>query len=1103
MKNSWLVFSFAWLLIAVGCGRRDTASNTLFTRIDAKQSGISFVNQLDQDENLNTYTFKNFYNGAGVALGDINSDGLTDIYFCGNTRANALYLNKGDFKFEDITQKAGVSCNGVWSTGVSMVDINADGLLDIYVCKSGLPAGDNRHNELFINNGDLTFTEKSSEYGLDVTGLSIHAAFFDYDRDGDLDCYLLNNALISEANVSPLKGLRDIYDEHGANMLFRNDDSHFTNVTREAGLYSSAIGFGLGVAISDINNDGWPDMYISNDFFERDYLYINLQNGTFSEQLEKQIAETSMGAMGADIADLNNDGFVEIYSTEMTAEGNQRQKSKTVYQSWDSYQQNLSNGYYHQFARNTLQRNNRNGTFSEIGRYAGVSETDWSWGALIFDMDMDGRKDIFVANGIYRDLLDRDFLDFTSNPGNVRGILNQTDEGIRGLIDKIPSEAIANYGFINKGDFTFSNRSDSLGLAEPGFSNGAAYGDLDNDGDPDLVVNNINMPPFLYRNESNTMGSGHFLSLALKGEKGNTQAVGSKVTVYAGKDQYSLESFPNRGFMASQDPKLSFGLGDHTSIDSIVVEWPDGSASLLRNIPSDTMIVLEKANFLPYSKPNALLLEPMLSAISDKNLPVVMHQENDFIDFERYQLLFHMISNEGPALAVGDVNGDGLDDFYLCGARESAGQLMVQTAGGFKSTNEKLLNEEKLSEETDCLFFDADGDKDLDLYIACGSIEFPSSSSALIDKLYVNDGRGNFSKSNQILPSFTFEATSCVRASDVDKDGDSDLFVGIRCKPFSYGIPADSYILLNDGKGKFTDATAGMAPQMKSLGHVTDAQWADIDSDGDDDLMVVGEWMPITVFKNENGKLVQMSEAIGLDKTNGWWNVLKAADLDKDGDIDFVAGNHGLNSRFKAAENSPVGMYVNDFDMNGEIEQVITRYYVNVAYPIPMRHDMLSQIPSLASRIPSYTAYGHMTLDSLFDEKILQKSIVYHAYAMESSVILNLGDGTFKMMALPAEAQWSPVYALLVHDFNRDGMPDLLLGGNNSRSKPEAGIYMAGYGLLLTGQGQGRFNAADPLQSGMSIHGEVRDFSAIRVNNETIIIAAKNNAALEYLKINR
>jgi enediyne biosynthesis protein E4 len=1103
VKAFWRFPLFVLLALAQGCMQNDSSPGSLFTSINAKHSGITFINQLDQNENLNTYTFKNFYNGAGVALGDINNDGLLDIYFCGNTRPNALYLNKGDFNFEDITQKAGVACAGVWSTGVSMVDINADGLLDIYVCKSGLPGGTNRHNELFINNGDLTFSEKSKEYGLDVLGLSIHAAFFDYDRDGDLDCYLLNNSMVSEANIFPEKGSREIFDEQGANMLLRNDDGHFTNVTREAGLFSSAIGFGLGVAVFDINNDGWPDMYISNDFFERDYLYINNGDGTFSEELEEQITETSMGAMGADIADLNNDGFMEIYATEMTAEGNRRQKSKTVYQSWDSYQQNLENGYYHQFARNTLQLNNANGTFSEIGRYAGVSETDWSWGALIFDMDMDGYKDIFVANGIYKDLLDRDFLEFTSNPGNVRGILRQTDEGIRGLVDKIPSEAVSNYAFINNHNLTFTNRSDSLGLAEPGFSNGAAYGDLDNDGDLDLVINNINMPPYLYKNESKSMSQNHFVTIVLKGDNANTAAIGSKVTLFAGSEQIVQENYPNRGFMASVDPRLNFGLGNHTAIDSMIIDWPDGFSSISRNISVDTVLTISRKEMQPYLLTSESKQTPFFTVASNKDLPDAAHKENDFNDFDRYRLLFQMMSNEGPAVAIADVNGDGLDDFYLCGAKDSPGIMMIQRGGKFLNTNEKLFENEKLSEETDCVFFDADGDGDQDLYVASGSIEFPSSSTALVDKLYINDGRGNFKKSEQILPSFTFESTSCVRPADVDQDGDLDLFVGVRCKPFEYGVPADSYLLINDGRGMFTDATTTVASGLRKLGNVTDAQWADVDNDGDLDLMIAGEWMPLTLFINENGKLSIAEGSTGLENSNGWWNVLKAADLDNDGDMDFVAGNHGLNSGFKASLHHPVSMYVNDFDMNGSIEQIITRFYDNVEYPIVMRHDLLAQIPSLASRIPSFAAYGEMTIDSLFDQRILEKSITHHVFRLESSVILNLGNGTFNIIPLPAEAQLTPVMALLVKDWNGDNLPDILLGGNNTRSKPEAGIYCAGYGLFLQGIGGGKFESASSLESGINLKGEIRDFGVMEFNGKSIVIVAKNNAAVEYLKVNQ
>jgi len=560
ISDSPLFFLIAALFLT-SCNSAKKSDTLLFSQIDNSESGITFTNQLDQTENLNTYTFRNFYNGAGVGIGDINNDGLMDVYFCGNTENNSLYLNLGDFKFKDITKAAGVACPNTWSTGVSMIDVNGDGLLDIYVCKSGQLGSENRHNELFINNGDLSFRESAAEFGLDITGLSVHATFFDYDRDGDLDCYLLNNSFKSIETFMPEKDLRKNPDPEGANMLLRNDNSFFTNVSKESGIYCSNIGFGLGATVSDINKDGWPDLYISNDFFERDYLYINEKDGTFSERLEHSITESSMGAMGADIADINNDGFPEIYVTEMTPEGNARRKTKTVYQSWDSYQQNFSNGYYHQFARNTLQLNNQNGTFSEIGRYAGIDKTDWSWGGLIFDMDQDGYKDIFVANGIFKDLLDRDYLEFYANPRNVMKTFDETDIGIIGLINKMPSEAVSNYAFINQKNLKFKNSARSLGLNTESFSNGAAYADLDNDGDLDLIINNINMPPFVFRNNAEAYPDTNYLTIILTGEAPNNKAIGSKVSLYENSQVFYQELVSQRGFMSSVDTRLNFGLG--------------------------------------------------------------------------------------------------------------------------------------------------------------------------------------------------------------------------------------------------------------------------------------------------------------------------------------------------------------------------------------------------------------------------------------------------------------------------------------------------------------------------------------------------------------
>jgi hypothetical protein len=1084
------------------CNIESAEDDTLFQKIDVKKAGVDFINQLDQTEELNTYTFRNFYNGAGVAVGDINNDGLLDIYFCGNTRGNRLYLNKGDFRFEDVTANAGVACEDVWSTGASMIDINGDSYLDIYVCKSGQRTEGNRHNELFINNGNLTFTEKSESYGLNITGLSIQATFLDFDRDGDLDCYLLNNSFTSVESFDPEKNMRDQYDPDGANMLLRNDEMYFTNITREAGMYSSKIGFGLGATVTDINKDNWPDLYISNDFFEKDYLYINNQDGTFHEELEEQITETSMGAMGADIADINNDGFSEIYVTEMTAENNARLKTKTVFQSWESYQKNLSNGYYHQFARNTLQLNNQNNTFSEIGRYAGVDNTDWSWGALIFDIDNDGFKDIFVANGIYKDLLDRDYLEFYANPRNVRNVFQGSDQGILSLIDKMPSVKVPNYAFINNKDLSFKNASEKLGLSEPGFSNGTAYGDLDNDGDLDLVINNINMEPFIYRNELEKHLQNNFLTITLRGDHKNTQAIGSKVTIYSNLGILYQELVPVRGFMSSVDPRLNFGLGQTKIIDSLVVSWTDGSTSVLRSIPVNQFMTIDKSES-EVPKNHECIMSPrsLFSEEKEITMPVHSHLENDFVDFERYKMLFHMRSNEGPKICVGDIDSNGMEDFYICGAKDSPGTLFMQTSEGFAKSNIKLLEQERISEETDCIFFDADNDGDLDLYVTCGSLEYPSSSTALVDKLYFNDGKGLLTKSNQILPSFTFESTSCVRPYDVDRDGDLDLFIGVRLKPFMYGIPPSSYILGNDGNGNFQDITDSRAPGLKNIGHVTDASWNDIDQDGDDDLVIVGEWMPITIFYNEDGILQHQANSTGLEYSNGWWHVVSPSDVDNDGDVDFIVGNQGKNVRFEPTSDHPVSMYVNDFDLNGSIEQIITAYNDGVSYPVVMKSDIVEQMPSLASRITRFEDYRDLTLDSIFDENTISKSVIYHAYNFETSVILNLGDGKFSMLPLPKEAQFSPTYGLLVHDWNNDGNPDILLGGNQSRSKPEIGIYKASYGLFLEGIGNGEFKFISPNLSGICLEGEIRDFDFLRVADEEIIIVARNNDVLKYLKL--
>lgn len=1098
----WTIIPISFLIFSCDSGSSRKNSLPLFSLLEKKHTGISFINQLENTEELNTYTFRNFYNGAGVGLGDFNRDGLLDIYFCGNQAGNKLYINKGNFVFEDVTEKAGVGCKGSWSTGVTIADVNGDGWPDIYVCKSGDPNAPNRHNELFINNGGLTFTEKAEEYGLAVTGLSNHAAFFDYDRDGDLDCYLLSNSFQSVTDFNMKPGERNIYDSLGANRLFRNDNGHFTDVTKEAGIYGSRIGFGLGVTIGDINRDGWPDIYVSNDFFERDYLYINNKNGTFTESLEDQMRETSQGAMGADMADINNDGWPDLFVTEMTPEGNSRLKTKALFDSWETYQKKVNAGYYHQFARNVLQINNHNGTFSETGRFSGVSSTDWSWGALIMDLNNDGWKDIFVANGIYKDLLDRDYLQIYSDPSIMRSMIRTEEKAVLKLIDMIPSVRVPNYAFHNNGDLTFTNYADKWGLATPSFSNGAVWGDLDNDGDLDLVVNNVNMPPFIYRNEAEKRPGSSFLTLTLKGAGKNKDAIGANATLYHNGSIDYEELMPTRGFQSTSDNRLHFGIGNASKIDSIIINWPDGKCTKIFNPSINHFLTVEEKEIeLSCGYPSYASAKPVFEKIDQIPGLDFVHHETRFIDFERDKLLFQALSNEGPHIAIADVNGDGLDDIFICGARDHPGGLFQQDRSGhFIRTNEKLFEKDRISEDSDCAFFDANGDGFPDLYVTSGGNEFPASSSALADRLYINDGKGNFRKSDQILPAGRFESTSCVKPCDFDKDGDIDLFVGTRLLPFAYGLPVNGYLLENDGHGNFRDVTDKRAPGLKGIGMITDMVWADVDNDGDQDMVIVGDWMPIKIFINNNGIFSDESQRYGLSGTEGWWHRIIAKDLNGDGKVDFVLGNHGLNSFFKASPSRPVTMYVNDFDLNGNIEQIICTWNGDKSYPVAMKDDLVNQIPSLSAKYKKFADYSEQTINDLFPQDVLKRSVILKANYLENCVLINTGKGSFNIIALPAEAQFSPVYAIIAEDFDSDGICDIIIGGNQYRAKPQTGIYDASYGLFLKGTPNGNWQPVQAVNSGISVKGEVRDLKILKINGESILTFARNNDNLQFYK---
>lgn len=1095
----WCGF-FIYCLLAA-CGQKpETRRAPLFTSLPKDSTSIDFVNSLSFNQEFNIYTYRNFYNGGGVGIADINNDGLVDIYFTANQLPNKLFLNKGNFRFEDITAKAGVAGTKAWSTGVSMADVNGDGFIDIYVCNSGDVKGDNKQNELFINNGDLTFTEKASEYGIADEGFSTHAVFFDYDNDGDLDLYILNNSYRAIGSFNMMKNERDVRNKLGGDKLMRNDGNRFVDVSEKAGIYGSEIGFGLGVTVGDVNKDGWMDIYVSNDFFERDYLYINNQNGTFREDLTRQMKSISGASMGADLADINNDGYPDLFVTEMLPRENARIKTVTTFENWDRYQYALSNNYYHQFTRNMFQLNNGNNSFSEIGRLTQTESTDWSWGALIFDMDNDGLKDLFVSNGISQDLTNQDYLQFATSEEVVESVLKQGKVDYKKLVDLIPSQPIPNYAFKNLGGLLFEESSAPWGFTENSFSNGAAYGDLDNDGDMDLIVNNANMAAFVYRNESNQVLTDHrFIKFDLKGLAPNAFGVGATIEINSNGQHWYLEQMPIRGFQSSVDHRPNLGLGKTDKVDEIKVNWPSGKVSVLKQQNTNQTITVWEKDAEKYTKQVSTKQKFFLN-VSD-NFQIDAHAENDFVDFDRDRLLFHMNSTESPKVSSGDVNQDGRVDFYIGGSKDQAGRLYLQMTDGFVHSKQQAFEVDRVAEDEQSTFFDADKDGDLDLYVCSGGSEFPASSSALADRLYVNDGHGNFEKSQQLLPIADFITTSTVAASDFDKDGDIDLFVGARLKPFNYGLPVDGYLLINDGHGAFADQAKKLAPEFEKLGMIRDAKWVDIDGDKDDDLVVVGDWMRVTIFKNERGVLSKSVDD-GLQTSTGWWNTLEAADVDKDGDMDLILGNHGLNSRFKASAEKPVSMWVSDFDQNGTIEQIICNYNGDKSYPMALRHDLITQIPSLKKKFLKYESYKNATINDVFSTEQLANALDLKVNCLTSSLLINNGNGKFSIQALPVEAQFSPVYAILADDIDKDGNIDLLLGGNQYRVKPEVGRYDASYGTFLRGDGKGKFIAVPNKDCGLMIDGEVRDIKRIKVGNDNLILVARNNDTPIFLKVN-
>ncbi|MGH7639087.1 MAG: VCBS repeat-containing protein [Gemmatimonadaceae bacterium] len=1061
---------------------------------------------MPEDTSFNILNNLYYYNGGGVAAGDVNSDGLPDLYFTSNREPDRLYLNRGDFRFEDVTERAGVGNEPGWTTGVTMADVNGDGHLDIYVSGVKYRSMDGR-NVLYINDGDGTFTERTKEFGLEHEGYSTQALFFDYDNDGDLDMYLLNYSVHGERGPSSAPQRSPRHPRAG-DRLFRNDSNRFSDVSERAGIYGGVEGYGLGVVASDFDMDGCIDLFVANDFQENDFLYLNNCDGSFTESIASATRHTSRFSMGVDAADFNNDLRPDLMVLDMLPERDEILKTAATSEPFELFDARVKAGYHPQYSRNTLQLNRGGTLFSDIGYLAGVSATDWSWSALFADFDNDGLKDLFVTNGIYRRPNDLDYLTYVVQPGVQRSLSDTIRSANLALLERMPQVPLSNYLFRNAGDLTFTNVAEPWGLGEPGFSNGAAFADLDNDGALDLVVNNVNGPASIYRNRARDVAGNHFLVVQLRGAKGNTSGIGAKVVVQHGAKRQLVEQMPTRGFQSSVDHRLHFGMGADAFADTVTVVWPDGRAEIRANVGADTMLVFDHA--AASAGPPAALLRTdsagsLFNDVTSSSGLDFRHREIDFFDHRREPLMPHLLSREGPALAVADVNGDGREDIFVGGAKWQPAALYLQTsAGSFQRTLSSAFRADSLAEDVDAAFFDADGDGDRDLYVVSAGNEFWGNAEALRDRLYLNDGRGSFTRARGALPD-VFENGSCVAAADYDNDGDFDLFVGSRVTARQYGVIPRSYVLENDGLGNFRDAGLPVA----QVGMVSDAAWADLDGDGRPELVVVGEWMPVRVFGwREGGEATRRSamiedrtDSFGFKGTEGWWNSVTASDLDGDGDTDLVIGNLGLNSYIKAAPNEPARLYVHDFGQTGTLKQILTTYRNGVSLPLAGRDDITANIPATRAQFPTYASYAGKRLADIVPAAELRAATVFEAKTFATSVAINNGDGTFQVRPLPVEAQFAPVYAALASDFDGDGRVDVLLGGNFSGVTPARGHYDASYGLLLRGNGAGGFTAMDMQRSGIRIAGEVRDLDLVQVSGRSAVAVARNDDGMLVLEL--
>lgn len=1054
-----------------------------FKPVPNNETGINFANIVKESPGLNIITYEYFYNGGGVGLGDFNNDGLVDIYFTGNMQTSRLYLNKGNWKFEDITTKAGVKGKKGWKTGVSIADVNSDGWLDIYVCYSGPVDKEERTNELYINNGNLTFSEKAEKMGVADAGYSTQSVLFDYDRDNDLDLFVINHNNKNFRNFDA-SFIKKIVDPDAGDRLYRNDNNKFTDVTAAAGIISNPLGYGLGVSVSDLNNDGWPDIYVTNDYVEEDYLYVNNRNGTFSEKLKEQLGHISNFSMGCDIADINNDGWSDVFTLDMLPEDNRRQKLLYMPDNYELYDNQVKNGFHHQLMRNMLQLNNGNSSFSEIGQLSGVYCTDWSWASLLADFNNDGNKDLFITNGYGRDMTNRDFVKFYADE-RLKFLRGEPSDNMFRMLQSIPVTPLHDYLYLNNGDLQFSDVSLSAGFSKQTLSSGAAYADLDNDGDLDLVINHLNAPAEIFRNMVMENGNGgNWVQFNIKGKDNNSLGIGAVVNIYTPQGIIKLENYPVHGYQSSMQVPLHTGLSS-SQIDSVIILWPDGKEEMLTNVKINSL------NNISYKASREItgILENRKPVFSQSPASLAfVHVTPEINDFKAQPLMPSMISYNGPRMAKADINNDGLEDLFICGALGEPGLVFLQqTNGGFIADPQPDFIKDAVSEDIDAVFFDADKDGDQDLYVVSGGYNYDQGATELQDRLYINTN-GKFLKSDQALPAEALSG-SCVRVADIDNDGDLDIFVGSRVVPARYPESPESLLLINNGKGLFTNAPAAMRTPLDSLGMVTDAAWLDVDNDGSKDLIVCGEWMKLHLLYNKNGKLTDLSDIYFPDRLSGWWNRLQLADMDGDGDTDLVAGNWGLNSPIKVNSTEPATMYYNDFDNNGSVDPLICYFIQGKSYPMASRDEMTDQIVSLRQKFPTYDSYANATIENILSSEQLKSAKKLSANHFETTYFEN-NKGIFEAKKLPLQVNFFPVFAISTGDFDHDGNQDILFAGNTDHARIKIGKVDAGYGTLLKGDGKGHFEYVPQLKSGLSVRGCTRDIIKLNGKNGDRVIFA-------------